>query len=88
MLNFFSYPTVIDRATGRPTGVQLILVLDIKLVEQATGAVLFHRAGMQVQNRYEISSDQEAYFDESDMALKRASVDVARTVVSAILEDF
>ncbi|MCP5116648.1 MAG: LptE family protein, partial [bacterium] len=86
--SYFSYPTVFDAGTGRASGVQLIVVLDIKLVERKTGSILFHRPNMQVQNRYEISADQEAYFDESDMALKRVSADVARTVVSAILENF
>ncbi|MCW5981143.1 MAG: hypothetical protein KIT09_23875 [Bryobacteraceae bacterium] len=88
VINYFSYPTVFDPATGRAAGVQLILVLDIRLRNRRSGALVFERAGMQVQNRYEISADQAAYFEESDAALERASRDAARTVVSAILENF
>jgi len=36
----------------------------------------------------EISVDPRAYFEESDPAMERLSRDVARTVVSAILENF
>jgi outer membrane lipopolysaccharide assembly protein LptE/RlpB len=88
VVNYFSYPTVFDAATGRASGIQLIVVLNIKLTERKTGAVLCQHSGMQVQQRYEISSDQLAYFEESDTALDRLSQYVARTVVSAILENF
>jgi hypothetical protein len=43
---------------------------------------------MEFRERYEISVDQRAYFDESDAALDRLTEDVARTMVSAILEKF
>jgi outer membrane lipopolysaccharide assembly protein LptE/RlpB len=88
VLQYFSYPTVTDPATGRAAGVQMILVLDIKLREAGTGAVLFERPAMVVQHRYEISSDQLAYLEESDAAFERISAEVARSVVSAILENF
>lgn len=88
VLQYFSYPTVFDARTGRASGVQMILVLDIKLRDVRTGAILFQRPAMQVQNHYEISSDQTAYFEESDAALERLSGEVARAVVSAILENF
>lgn len=88
VLQYFSYPTVTDPATGRAAGVQMILVLDIKLREVTTGSVLFERPGLVVQHRYEISSDQLAYLEESDAAFERISAEVARSVVSAILENF
>lgn len=88
VVNYFSYPTVFDPRSGRASGVQLILVLDIRLRDRRKGTVLFERPSMQVQNRYEISADQQAYFEESDAALERTSRDVARSVVSAILENF
>jgi hypothetical protein len=43
---------------------------------------------MEFRQRYEISVDQLAYFEESDVALARLSQDVARTLVSSILENF
>lgn len=88
ILQYFSYPTVTDPATGRAAGVQMILVLDIKLREVTTGSVLFERPGLVVQHRYEISSDQLAYLEESEAAFERISAEVARSVVSAILENF
>ncbi len=88
VVNFYSYPTIFDPATGSASGVQAIVVLDIRLIEKKTGKILFRNSGMAIQGRYEITSDQMAYFEESDTALDRVSQDVARTVVSAILENF
>ncbi len=88
VVNYLSYPTIFDPATGRAAGIQLIVVLDLRLIDRRTGKMLYQNSGMNVQNRYEISSDQVAYFEESDTALDRLSRDVARTVVSAILENF
>jgi hypothetical protein len=50
--------------------------------------VLFTRAGAEFRERYEISIDPKAYFDESGTAMERLSKSVARSVVSAILEKF
>ena len=43
---------------------------------------------MEFRERYEVSVDPSAYLEESDAALTRLSRDVARTVVSAVLERF
>lgn len=86
--NIYSYPTTFDPVTGRASGVQMIAILQARLTERATGKVLFDRPAMEVRQRYEISVDQRAFFDESSPALERVSADVARTVVSAILENF
>jgi len=40
------------------------------------------------RERYEVSTDPQAYFDESGPAMQRLSKDVARSVVSTILEHF
>jgi hypothetical protein len=50
--------------------------------------VLFNRPNLEFRERYEISIDPKQYFDESQPAMQRLSRDVARTVVSAILENF
>jgi len=61
----------------------------VDLVERATGKVLFTRPSFDFRQRYEISTTSTtAYFDESDAALERLSRDVARDVVTAILEGF
>ena len=86
--NYVSYPIVFDPATGRASTVQLSVFLKITLEERATGKILFTRPSMEVKERYEISVDPKVYFDESGPALQRISRDVARSVVSAVLENF
>lgn len=86
--NYFSFPTLFDQRTGRAAGVQVHVFLDVKLVERATGKVLFERQNYEFRDRYEIAADQVQYFDESSTALERLSQDVARQIVSSILEAF
>jgi hypothetical protein len=64
------------------------VTLQVSLTDRATGKVLFNRPNMDMRQRYEISTNQLAYFEESDAALDRMSGEVARSVVSAILEMF
>jgi len=88
VVNYISYPTVFDPTSGRAAGVQMSVILQITLTERTSGAALFSRPNLEVRERYEISVDPQAYFEESDAALERLSRDVARMVVSAILENF
>jgi hypothetical protein len=88
ILSYNSYPTTYDPVTGRASAAQLSLVLDVTLRERATGTVLFSRKTMEFRERYEISIDPNTYFEESDTALRRVSRDVARSLVSAVLERF
>ncbi len=88
MINYVAYPSTIDQQTGRASGLQVNVTMQISLVERATGKVLFTRPSFDVRQRYEISQTAGAYFEESDAALDRLSRDVARDVVSAILENF
>ena len=86
--NFVSYPTIFDPASGRATGVQAIVTLGITLTDRQTGKVIFSRPTAEFRQGYEISTDPQQYFDESGTAIQRLSRDVARSVVSAILENF
>ena len=86
--NFMVFPTVTDQTTGRAAGLQIIVTMHVQLTERASGTVLFVRPAMEYRQRYEIAMDQTKYFEESDIALERLSRDVARTVVSSILEAF
>lgn len=88
VVNFITYPTIFDPATGRATGVQAVVTLQVTLRERASGKVLFTRPNLEVRERYEISIDPKAYFDESEAAMQRLSRDVSRSVVSAVLENF
>jgi hypothetical protein len=86
--NFAFYPTVSDPVTGRATAAQVVVTLRLTLTDRATKKVLFSRLGAEFRERYEISVDPAAYFDESGTAMQRVSRDVARSVVTAILEGF
>jgi outer membrane lipopolysaccharide assembly protein LptE/RlpB len=80
--------TTTDPVTGRATSSQVILTLQFTLTDTHTGKVLVTRTGYEFRERYEISTNLTSYFDESDTALKRVSLDAARSVVTAILEAF
>jgi outer membrane lipopolysaccharide assembly protein LptE/RlpB len=85
--NLISATTVVDPVTGRSTGAQLVVQVQVRLIDK-NGKVLFNRPNIEFRDRYEISEDPRQYFDESEPALQRLSRDVAQTVVSAILENF
>ena len=86
--NVLSAPTIFDQKTGRASGIQVMVFMNITLVERTSGRVLFKRQGMEVRQRYEVATNQAEYFDESTMALERLSIEAARQVVSSILEAF
>jgi hypothetical protein len=94
VMNVYMFPFIFDQATGRAAGVQLGVNLQVTLTERGSGKVLFSRPNMEFRQRYEVHADQENeqsqlnYFEESETALERLSRDVARTVVSAVLEAF
>lgn len=85
---FTSYPITLDQNTGRASGIAVIVHLKISLTERDTGKVLYNRPDLTVQEQYEISVDPKSYFDESPAAVDRLSRDVARTLVSGVLELF
>jgi outer membrane lipopolysaccharide assembly protein LptE/RlpB len=88
VINYVAYPTVFDQTTGRATGLQINVTMQVKLIERATGKELFSRPSFEMRQRYEITFDPKQYFEESETGLQRLSGDVARDVVSAILEAF
>jgi hypothetical protein len=89
--NFAAWPVITaesSRGTSVQTAVQVVVTLDIELIEKATGKTLFSLKGAEFRERYEVSQDPKAYFDESGTAAERVSRNVAKTVVSAVLEGF
>jgi hypothetical protein len=82
------YPTVSDPVSGRATAIQVEVMLDLALKERRTGAELYSNKQARFRERYEVALDVKDYFDESGTAIERVSRDVARDVVSAILEKF
>ena len=89
VINYVAYPILFDQQSGRASGLQVNVTMQVNLVERATGKVLFSRPSYEMHQRYEISvTSSKAYFEESDEALNRLSRDVARDLVSSILENF
>jgi hypothetical protein len=89
VLNYVAYPILFDQVTGRASGLQVNVTMQVNLAERATGKVIFSRPNFEMHQRYEISvTSSKAYFEESDEALNRLSRDVARDLVSSILENF
>jgi Lipopolysaccharide-assembly len=88
VINYSFYPTIFDPATFRAAFAELHVTLSVTLTERATGKVLFSRPNFDVRETYQISPDAAQYFEESDPALKRAGQQVARSIVSAVLENF
>jgi len=88
IIDFVSFSTTSDPNTARSTGAQAILHLNIYLTERTTGKSLFQRSGFEFRERYEISENPATYFDESSTAVERLARDAARSVVTAILENF
>ncbi|MBI5086293.1 MAG: hypothetical protein HZB13_17060, partial [Acidobacteria bacterium] len=86
--NVLTAPTIMDQKTGRAAGVQISVFMNLALYERASGKILWERQGMEVRQRYEVAVDQEQFFDESSIALQRLCGEVARQVVSMILEAF
>jgi outer membrane lipopolysaccharide assembly protein LptE/RlpB len=87
IVNLTSGATVSDPTTGRGAGAQITVQVQVKLVAK-DGKVLFQRPNFQFQDRYEISIAPGQYIDESQAAMSRLSRDLARDVVSAVLENF
>ena len=88
VVRFDSYPLTLDPATAHASTVQTIVTMQIALRDRATNAVLFDRQHFEARQVYELSIDAKGYFDESEVALERLSREVARSVVSAVLDNF
>ena len=88
VLTYTSFPTVFDPTTGRASSVEVHVTMRLNLVERVTGKTLYTRPNFEMRERYQISIDPAAFFEESDAALARASQQTAQQVVSSILDNF
>lgn len=88
ILNYLANQTTVDPKTGRATAADIHVILSITFTERATGKQLYSNVNFDARERYEISVDPIAYFEESDAGLNRVATQVSRQVVSAILEKF
>lgn len=96
-----TFPTIYDPVSGKATSVQIIVRLSITLQERATGRVLYSNSNFEAKQSYDIAAsnitnsasvnDQisaHSFFDESGPAYGRLGRDVARDVVTSVVENF
>jgi len=81
-------PVLFDPATTRATLMLVSISMRVRLVDRASGKIVYENAHMVFRNEYEISTDIPSFFQEEGPGLDRMSRDFARTVVSAVLEKF
>jgi hypothetical protein len=83
-----AFPNVSDPTTGVSISIRVVVVLAVKLVEKRTGKVLYTRSNWVVQQDYAAAVNSHQLFDESGPAFDRLNRDVARDLVSAVVENF
>jgi outer membrane lipopolysaccharide assembly protein LptE/RlpB len=77
-----------DLSTGRATTLQVQVLAHVDLIDEHTKQVLFSNHNYIFREEYQISQSPSALFEEQDPALDRLSRDLARTLVTEILENF
>jgi hypothetical protein len=77
-----------DLQTGRATTLQVQVIASVELVDLRKKKVLFSNPNYIFREQYQISQSTSALFEEEQPALDRLSRDLARTLVTEILENF
>ncbi len=77
-----------DLNTGRATTLQIQVTASVELVDLHTKKVLFSNPNYVFREEYQISQTTSGLFQEEDPAFTRLSQDLARTLVTEILENF
>lgn len=81
-------PIIFDPASGSPSVALIYVFVSMKLVERSTGRVLYATSNTPYRENYAYAIDPHQYIDESGPALIRLDRDLARDLVSSILENF
>ena len=77
-----------DLQTGRATALQIQVTADVQLVDLHTKKALFANPNYIFREEYQVSQSPANLFEEDQPALDRLSRDLARTLVTEILENF
>ena len=77
-----------DLTTGRATTMQVQVTASVELVDLHTQKVLFSNPRYVFREQYQINSNTSVLFEEEEPALDRLSRDLARTLVTEILENY
>lgn len=81
-------PITFDNNTGRATSLQVQVTADVKLQDVHSHKILFSNNKYVFRQEYQESESPAALFQEDTPALDRLSRDLARTLVTDILENF
>jgi hypothetical protein len=77
-----------DLNTGRATSLQIEVTSDVKLEDLHTHKLLFSNSNYVFRAQYQVSQTTSGLFEEDKPAQDRLSRDLARSLVTSILEDF
>jgi hypothetical protein len=77
-----------DLNTGRATSLQIQVTADVKLVDLHGNKVVFANPNYTFREQYQVSQTTSGLFEEDQPALDRLARDLARTLVTEILENF
>jgi outer membrane lipopolysaccharide assembly protein LptE/RlpB len=77
-----------DPQTGRATTLQIRVTADVSLVDLHTHKPIYSNSNFAFREEYQISPLNQVLFEEDQAALDRLSNDLARTLVTNILEGF
>ena len=88
VINVHVFPAIYDPVSNRATSVNTLTQVRVSLQHRKTGQLLYENPNFEYRDRYEVSTDANAYFEERQTALVRTSQATARSLVSAVLEQF
>jgi len=81
------YPVTVDSQTGRATSGMVVVTMRVTLSDRR-GKVLYDNPGYSFHEPYQISREPSSFFQEETPALRRLAAEVARTLVSNVLEAY
>jgi hypothetical protein len=77
-----------DINTGLATSLQVTVTTDVKLEDVHSHKLLFANSNYLFREEYQVSETASTLFEEDKPALERLSHDLARTLVTDIIENF
>jgi outer membrane lipopolysaccharide assembly protein LptE/RlpB len=77
-----------DLTTGRASSLQIQVTADVKLEDLHGKKVVYANPNFVFREEYQVSQTTSGLFQEDQAALDRLSRDVARTLVTEVLENF
>jgi hypothetical protein len=83
-----AHAVAFDVNTGRATSLQVQVTADVKLEDLHSHKLLFSNGNYVYRDEYQVSESPSALFEEDRPALERLSRDLARTLVTDIIENF